>query len=86
MSWEDHAACAGMDTDLFFPRENIGGPARGRGVSGEKDRMRQAMQACQRCPVRQECLMFAIEHNEWGVWGGMDTADRRNYARSHDLI
>jgi WhiB family redox-sensing transcriptional regulator len=87
MTWLDLAACAGMDTDLFFPQENIGGPQRGRGVSGEKERVKRALDICRECPVRRECLLYAIELNcTHGIFGGMDAAERRNYAAEHDLI
>jgi WhiB family transcriptional regulator, redox-sensing transcriptional regulator len=86
MTWRDLAACIGMDTDLFFPRENIGGPQQGKGVSGEKERMRAARETCRVCPVRQECLQYAIEMDCLGIWGGMDTGERRKYAAKHDLI
>jgi WhiB family redox-sensing transcriptional regulator len=80
------AACLGMSTDLFFPPENIGGPRKGRGVPGEKERIEQAKEICRRCPVRQECLEWSIgsPHRgmEVGIWGGMDTAERRKYASS----
>ena len=82
----DLAACAGMDTDDFFPRENIGGPQRGKGMSGERERMRKAREVCRDCPVRLECLMYAIELDCTGIWGGMDAIERRKYARDHDLI
>jgi WhiB family transcriptional regulator, redox-sensing transcriptional regulator len=86
MGWQDLAACAGMDTDLFFPQENIGGPQKGKGISGEHERVKQALGVCRECPVRRECLLYAIELNCTGIWGGMDTAERRKYAADHDLI
>ena len=39
--WHQHAACAGMDPDLFFP---------GQGVS-----LTYARQVCAGCPVKTEC-------------------------------
>lgn len=83
--WQDLAACAGMDTDLFFPRENIGGPQQGRGVAGERERIRQAMMVCRQCPVRQDCLEYAINLDCVGIWGGMDTRARRRYAEHHQV-
>lgn len=84
--WQDLAACNGMDTNMFFPLENIGGPHQGKGVRGERERMEKARRVCAGCPVRLECLMYAIELDCTGVWGGMDYAERKNYARDHDLI
>lgn len=79
--WQDLAACAGMDTDMFFPRENAGGSR--KGITGEKDRVSVAKQVCAGCPVRLECLEFAIDHDCYGIWGGMDARERGRYARDH---
>ena len=33
---------------------------------------------CGRCEVRGECLEFALDtHEEFGIWGGLSTAERR---------
>ncbi|MGQ0831890.1 MAG: WhiB family transcriptional regulator [Microthrixaceae bacterium] len=58
------AACRGMPTPLFFP-------GRGLKVTG-------ALEVCAACPVRAECSVFALEHDEQGVWGA---AGRRQRAR-----
>jgi WhiB family redox-sensing transcriptional regulator len=76
-TWEDLAACAGMDTELFFPRTE--------GAKGS-ERVNKARETCRRCPVRRDCLDYAIETDRWGIWGGMDTAERKKYAQDHDLI
>jgi hypothetical protein len=31
---------------------------------------------CKTCPVRVECLQWALARNETGVWGGTDDKDR----------
>jgi len=76
--WQDLAACHGMDTNLFFPREN-----NGRSAAGERDRMGAVKVICKECPVRLECLEFAIDHGCTGIWGGMDAGERSRYARDH---
>jgi WhiB family redox-sensing transcriptional regulator len=81
--WQDMAACRGMNTDLFFPRENLGGPREGKGITGERDRASAAKEVCKGCPVRLECLEFAIDHDCTGIWGGMDARERARYARDH---
>lgn len=36
-----------------------------------------AKATCSDCPVRAECLTWALEHGErYGVWGGLDEAER----------
>lgn len=37
----------------------------------------EARAVCARCLVMAECLTFAIDNREQGVWGGTDEAERR---------
>jgi WhiB family redox-sensing transcriptional regulator len=32
---------------------------------------------CATCPVRVECLQFACDHGEIGIWGGATRRERR---------
>lgn len=59
--WAQHAACKDMDTTLFFP---------------ESHPKAKAAQACSSCPVRLECLVWAIENDEQGMWGGLSHRNR----------
>ncbi|MFI1970632.1 transcription factor WhiB [Streptomyces cinnamoneus] len=69
MNWRQYAACAEEDPDLFFP-VGTGGPAIAQ-TEGAKS-------VCQRCPVREQCLRWAMESGqEYGVWGGTSELDRR---------
>jgi len=61
--WREHAACLGMDPDLFFPPE-----------TGGKAQARKAKAVCARCPVRGACLADAMP---FGIWGGTAERDRR---------
>jgi WhiB family redox-sensing transcriptional regulator len=66
--WRQHGACRGIDPDLFYPE---------RGESLEA-----AKQICAACPVRGECLDFALDLNEkFGVWGGKSERERRKLRR-----
>ena len=68
--WQLDAACAGMDTSLFYQADN----ERGASV---RLRERKAKAVCARCPVIRNCLKDAIAHNEpYGVWGGMSADER----------
>ena len=80
MSWRDLAACQGMDTEIFFTIETIGGPRKGRGSLGEKERMEAAKKICLPCEVREQCLDYAIDTGvEFGVFGGMTPKERGKY-------
>ena len=38
----------------------------------------QAKNLCHSCPVRRDCLQWALEHRQiWGIWGGRDEIDIR---------
>ena len=55
--WRDDAICLGNDINLFFTKQ---------GQSPD-----EAKAICQSCPVREDCLEYAMEMKiEDGVWGG----------------
>lgn len=62
--WMQDALCAQTDPELFFPE--LGGSTHA------------AKAICAKCPVRAACLAFAVEHVEYGVWGG--TSDKQRTA------
>lgn len=68
MEWKAQAACRGMDTALFFPKQ------------GEPNT--EALKVCKTCPVAEPCLAFALKNFErFGVWGGRSERQRRHYRR-----
>lgn len=71
--WRERAACRDLDTDLFFP---VG---EGPEAQAQAD---AAKQVCASCPVREECLSFALAtRQEAGVFGGMTEEERRRHRR-----
>lgn len=68
--WQVRAACRGLDASVFFHPENERGRSRRR-------REEQAKQICSDCPVRRECLGWALSvHEPYGVWGGLSSTER----------
>jgi WhiB family redox-sensing transcriptional regulator len=68
LSWQDRAVCAEIGGDFWFPEK--GGSTR------------EPKQVCRACPVRAECLEYALEHDErFGVWGGLSERERRRLKR-----
>ena len=67
MSWRDSAACLGDgDPDAWFAEPR------------EKARVRHALATCHGCPVRTQCLDFAMARNDqFGIWGGLTEQDRK---------
>ena len=76
--WSANAACHGK-TDLFFT--DVGEP--GRRLNREQLRQVHAHKAeaqalCAGCPVRTECLRYALEnHERFDIWGGLTARQRR---------
>lgn len=66
--WRHDAACRGEDPDLFFAIGN-GGPA--------LLQIEDAKAVCQGCDVVDACLLWALDHAEFGVYGGMSEDERR---------
>ena len=60
-NWRSAGACLSADPDLFFPISSAG--------PGERQIARAKM-ICAGCQVRQECLEFALAHDQvYGIWG-----------------
>lgn len=62
-------ACAQTDPEAFFP-EKGGSP-------------REAKAVCGRCWVKDECLRYAMAHDErFGIWGGLTARERRRLKKA----
>lgn len=53
-------------------------PAPGRANKPPSQAEQAAIAVCRACPVREECLDYALEHGELGMWGG--TTERQRAA------
>jgi WhiB family redox-sensing transcriptional regulator len=70
--WRSSAACQAADPDLFFP-------VSGSGKS--LDQVERAKDICACCPVRRDCLAFALRTGQaHGIWGGLTEEERRQPA------
>jgi WhiB family transcriptional regulator, redox-sensing transcriptional regulator len=66
--WQERALCAQADPEAFFPEK--GGSTR------------EAKRICSGCEVKDECLDYAISHDErFGIWGGLSERERRRLKR-----
>ncbi|MQA79469.1 MAG: WhiB family transcriptional regulator [Streptosporangiales bacterium] len=71
-SWAGSAACKGGDPDKLFVR------------GAEQN---HAKRICRHCPVRAECLAYALDYEmEYGVWGGMTERERRSLLRQRTEV
>jgi WhiB family redox-sensing transcriptional regulator len=76
--------CAEADPDAFFPLEEpeSTSPARHR-PSHVYANEKAAKAVCEQCPLRVECLVFAIKTGQMGIWGGTTENERRNLHRKY---
>ncbi|HEX2274173.1 MAG TPA: WhiB family transcriptional regulator [Acidimicrobiales bacterium] len=66
--WRAQAACRDADVNIFFPTTD--------------EEAEPARAICATCPVRMECLEFALStRQEDGVWGGLTEIERRRLRR-----
>lgn len=68
LSWQVDSACAKPENkelvEYFF--------------STQPEEKYQAKNLCFECPVREQCLKWALENRQiWGIWGGRDEGEIR---------
>ncbi|WP_084786555.1 WhiB family transcriptional regulator [Pseudonocardia sp. Ae505_Ps2] len=70
--WPTQAACRDDATDRHWPTGREGSPRYERQAAA-------ALDMCRFCPVRAQCLAYALEAGEDdGIWGGTTPAQRRS--------
>lgn len=63
-SWMANGNCANKAPDFFFPSDGVG--------------VELARHVCATCPVKTQCLEYALENRiDHGVWGGTSERERR---------
>lgn len=68
--WMDYAACTEVAPDLFFADMTL------------LAETKHAKKICETCPVKDQCLQYALENRiEHGVWGGLTINERRSLLR-----
>ena len=70
--WMAEGKCRSMDPDIFFPSDGIG--------------VQAAQRICAECPVKAECLEYALDVRvDHGVWGGTSERERRRILRARRM-
>ena len=70
-AWYRLADCQFYPSQLFYPPPGA-------------DSAQQAKAVCEACPVRDQCLGFALDnHERFGIWGGLTYRERLIHARQH---
>ena len=70
VDWKS-GACFGANTDLFYAVEEE------RSIKAY-DYINAVRSICGACPIWKECLAYAFAHEDYGVWGGMTSMERRS--------
>lgn len=72
LPWMHDGSCAAHRPEVFFPSDGVGVIA--------------AQEICASCPVKAECLEYALDNRiEHGVWGGESERGRRRLLRTRRL-
>ena len=70
--WQQRGLCRANDSEIFFP------PAHFEHKPEREAREAKAKAICAGCPVRVDCLTWALAVREpYGVWGGASEGDRK---------
>jgi WhiB family redox-sensing transcriptional regulator len=78
-SWREQAACAGTDTELFYPPRDKDLYS---DVATEAKKLCNGSRGQSPCPVRAECFWYAVITDEQhGIWGGMSHRERNAFVR-----
>jgi WhiB family redox-sensing transcriptional regulator len=79
--WWDHAACRGMDLNLFIfePGERY-----------SRKKIAEAKAVCATCIVRPSCLAESLKYSTtqlecYGIWGGLTWKERRQLQSDTNL-
>lgn len=70
--WQALGLCRAVDSSIFFP------PSHFEHKPEREAREKRAKAICNECPVRSECLEWALSTREpHGVWGGFAEGERK---------
>ena len=71
--WMAEGNCRAHPPSVFFPSDGVG--------------VEVARRICADCPVRRDCLEYALRNGiDHGVWGGTSERERRRIARRRRVM
>ena len=74
LAWRSKSACYGAMPQRFYPEDWE--------IWDEEEIAKVKSEFCDQCPVREDCLDFAIGTREIeGMWGGLTHSERKSYIR-----
>jgi WhiB family transcriptional regulator, redox-sensing transcriptional regulator len=70
VKWEK-AECLEVDTELFYRVEEERNQSAYQYINAVRS-------ICGRCPIQRDCLAYAFGNEDYGVWGGLTSLERRS--------
>lgn len=74
-NFTDQANCIGIDVNMFFTEE-------GSSTFPEENFLKRT---CAACPVKTECLDYALHHAVLGWWGGTSELQRKRLRKQLNI-
>jgi len=72
------ASCRNMDTNTFYYDDDLP-----RGETNEDYKVLKRI--CADCPMLEECLTWALHHEDHGFWGGTTEYERRTLRKKFGI-
>jgi WhiB family redox-sensing transcriptional regulator len=74
--------CTNYDPEWWFPEEKPGRVSWSRTYAANT-----ARNICKECPIRKECLDYAVQfHGITGIWGGTDRHERSAMQKALNIV
>ena len=74
--WVEDGLCSRSDPNAWYPDA-----VKGRAAALVQEFLAKSI--CQGCPVRTQCLDYAVANREaFGIWGGMTAQERRHLSEA----
>lgn len=74
--------CTNYDPEWWFPEEKAGRTSWSRTYEANT-----ARNICKDCPIRKECLEYAVQfHGITGIWGGTDRHERSAMQKALGIV
>jgi WhiB family transcriptional regulator, redox-sensing transcriptional regulator len=71
-AWAQRASCRGSDLDFYVDASKV----------ANRPAVDAAKAVCSNCPVREDCLQYALRNGEtFGIWGGRTEKERSTIRR-----
>ena len=74
--------CVGQDPRIWYPHADKSQPGKfSENYKIAREHTALAIKICLDCPIRIECLSYALYHEAFGIWGGATERERKTIRR-----